>query len=179
MFNAFNAWMINELWYRLVIGLSATKCWGLRSPCTVVGFLISDNHYYLAQIIILALNVGRLWASEDWSDSWLHASYSCELSLWCSSSELEWGISCSGTYCQCLHGRPQSQLLGGSWKIRLCNRGNSIIVDGCTNEFASIAKLFASKYRSLYNSVSFDKGEMQHILNELDDKMCNYQAVLF
>jgi len=26
----------------------------------------------------------------------------------------------------------------------------------------------ASKYRSIYNSVSFDKDEMQYILNELD-----------
>ena len=33
------------------------------------------------------------------------------------------------------------------------------------------AQIFASKYRNLYNSVSFDKDEMQHILNELDDKM--------
>jgi len=51
--------------------------------------------------------------------------------------------------------------------IRHGNTGNSIIVDGCTNESA-IAQLFASTYRSLYNSVSFDKDEMQYILNELD-----------
>jgi len=37
-----------------------------------------------------------------------------------------------------------------------------IIVDGCTNKSA-IAQLFASKYRSLYNSVSFEKDEMQYI----------------
>ena len=54
-------------------------------------------------------------------------------------------------------------------KIRHCSTGNSIIV---ANESA-IAQLFASKYRNLYNSVSSDKDEMQHILNELDDKMCN------
>ena len=55
-------------------------------------------------------------------------------------------------------------------KIRHCNTGNSIIVDDCTNESA-IAQLFASKYPNLYNSVSFDKDEMQHILNELDGKI--------
>jgi len=49
--------------------------------------------------------------------------------------------------------------------------GNSIIVDGCTNEFA-IAQLFTAKYRSLYNCVSFDKDAMQHILNELHGKVC-------
>jgi len=57
-------------------------------------------------------------------------------------------------------------------EIRHGNTGNSVIVDGCTNE-SSITQLFASKYRSLYNSVSFDKDEMQHILNERDGKMCN------
>jgi len=31
----------------------------------------------------------------------------------------------------------------------------------------------ASKYHSLYNSVSFDKDEMQYILNELDGKVCD------
>jgi len=55
---------------------------------------------------------------------------------------------------------------------RRCNTGNSIIVDGCTKESA-IAQLFAAKYRSLYNSVSFDKYEMQYILNELNDKVCD------
>jgi len=34
-----------------------------------------------------------------------------------------------------------------------------------------LLELFASTYRSLYNSVSFDKDEMQHILNELDAKV--------
>ena len=55
-------------------------------------------------------------------------------------------------------------------KIRHCKSSNSIIVDGCTDE-ASIAQLFASKYRSLYNSVSFDKHEMQQIINELDTRI--------
>ena len=57
-------------------------------------------------------------------------------------------------------------------KIRHCKSSNSIIVDGCTDE-ASIAMLFASKYRSLYNSVSFDKNEMQQIINELDTRIKN------
>jgi len=58
-------------------------------------------------------------------------------------------------------------------KIRHGNIGNSIIiVDGCTNESA-IAQLFASKYRSLYNSVSFDKNEIQYILNVLGGKVCD------
>jgi len=74
-------------------------------------------------------------------------------------------------YCQCMYGR-HSQLLGGSEKSRHDNTGNSIIVDGCTNESA-IAQLFASKYRSLYYCVSFDKDEMQHFLNELDGKVCD------
>jgi len=57
-------------------------------------------------------------------------------------------------------------------QIRHFNTGNSIIVDGCTNESA-ISQLFAAKYRSLYSSVSFDKDEMQHILNKLDGKVCD------
>jgi len=57
-------------------------------------------------------------------------------------------------------------------QIRHGNTGNSIIVDGCANKSA-IAQLFASKYRCLYNSVSFDKDGMQHILNELDGKVCD------
>jgi len=75
-------------------------------------------------------------------------------------------------YCQCMYGRPQSQLLGESEKICHGNIGNSIIVDGCMTEFV-IAQLIAAKYCSLYNSVSFDKDEMQHILNELDGKVCD------
>ena len=59
-------------------------------------------------------------------------------------------------------------------KIRHCKSSNSIIVDGCTNKVA-IAQLFASKYRSLYNSVSFDKDEMQHIISDLDEKIRNEQ----
>ena len=33
----------------------------------------------------------------------------------------------------------------------------------------------ASKYRSLYNSVSFDKDEMQHIISDLNEKIRNEQ----
>jgi len=50
--------------------------------------------------------------------------------------------------------------------IRHGNTGNSIIVNCCTNESA-IAQPFASKYRSLYNSVSFDKEKVQYILTNL------------
>ena len=69
---------------------------------------------------------------------------------------------------------PNPSFSAEAGKIRHCNTGNSIIVDGCKNESA-IAQLFASKYRSLYNSLSFDEDERQHILNELYDKMCNDQ----
>lgn len=55
-------------------------------------------------------------------------------------------------------------------KIRSTKACSSLIVDGCTDE-ASIAQLFALKYRSLYTSVPFDQDEMQTILNELDVKM--------
>ena len=46
------------------------------------------------------------------------------------------------------------------------------MVDGFTDE-ASIAQLFALKYRSLYSSVPYDASEMQGILAELDSKICD------
>jgi len=38
---------------------------------------------------------------------------------------------------------------------------------------SAFAQLFVSKYRSLYDSVSFDKDDLQYILNELDGKVCD------
>ena len=43
-------------------------------------------------------------------------------------------------------------------------------VDGCTDE-NSIAQVFASKYKSLYTSVSYDSEELKHIITEIDASM--------
>jgi hypothetical protein len=70
---------------------------------------------------------------------------------------------------------PSSSFWAEIKKIRHFKAGSSTIVDGCTNEI-SIAQLFACKYRSLYNSVSYDKDEMQQILAELDSQICDRKS---
>ena len=52
-------------------------------------------------------------------------------------------------------------------RIRSCGRGNSRIVDNCTNE-QDIATMFADKYHDLYTSVPFDAKVMQGIAAEVE-----------
>jgi hypothetical protein len=62
--------------------------------------------------------------------------------------------------------------------LTICKSSNSILVDGCTNE-ASIALPFASTNHSLYNSVSFYKNEMQHIIDQFDAARTNNKPLSF
>jgi len=49
-------------------------------------------------------------------------------------------------------------------------------VDGCTDE-NSIAQVFASKYKSLYTSVSYDAEELKHNITEIDASMLHNARV--
>jgi len=55
-------------------------------------------------------------------------------------------------------------------RIRNKKTTYSETVDGCTDE-NSIAQVFASKYKSLYTSVSYDTEELKHIITEIDARM--------